>query len=644
MKKRMWLWCLIAAFGMSIVACGGDDEKETPTPPQTGGEQTPVVPPTDGQQTPPSQSVIVVDTMEVIANVEEVPYTGGTIEFVTKTNVVYSVDTDQEWIKITSDGRALTAEYTVTATVDANEGEAREGVITVTFEDEATTVKTVTVKQAAKPAEDPEPTQPDPTVEPTAPAAETVTVTLNIYPGAAGTTVEATAVAAKLGVEDVAAAIADGTVKYVGLNADGTVYTAADGSTPAFTTNGPVGHWYNSECNPIVWGTPDPAGTGAVRLAYLEGDGATFNLGYDNSGNFVAGDAYKIAGKYINGDVEVIFEVAINVIEAPESSFVAPEADYVLDVQVVQDNGWGATYFALDGTDITGLSKYESANAYENPAKGVSVDITAEIEAALGLEIGELENSINEGSVYLGSYNANNEFMDCYEVHGSNYFFWYDADGSALTQYGGYACIDNIGFVGEAKELRLYGTTCLMPNKAEIGTTYATYIVFKTAEAEYVVQINQEVVAVPSSKDFQVVYTKEKAFTMPFVEDSENDDPTLCSLEEDWADIVDAIGGNPDLVQMSKLDENSETIYQGYSNTDGWFGATGAAAWGTGANLIFMQYATNDSGIAGTFRRIGTITTGITDGMTAECTYRYVYTETGKAADITFKVTFAVAE
>ena len=85
-------------------------------------------------------------------------------------------------------------------------------------------------KQAAKPAADPEPTQPDPTVEPTAPAAETVTVTLNIYPGAAGTTVDATAVAAKLGVEDVAAAIADGTVTYVGLNADGTVYTAADGS------------------------------------------------------------------------------------------------------------------------------------------------------------------------------------------------------------------------------------------------------------------------------------------------------------------------------------------------------------------------------------------------------------------------------
>lgn len=113
------------------------------------GEQTP--PATDGQQT-----VVVVDTMEVIANIEEVSYEGGTINFVTKTNIAYSVAADQEWITITSDGRALTAEYTVTATIVANEGAAREGVITVTFQDEAATAKTVTVKQASKPVAEPE--------------------------------------------------------------------------------------------------------------------------------------------------------------------------------------------------------------------------------------------------------------------------------------------------------------------------------------------------------------------------------------------------------------------------------------------------------------------------------------------------------
>lgn len=134
----------------------GDGEQ---TPPATDGEQTP--PATDGQQTPPAtdgqQTVVVVDTMEVIANIEEVSFEGGTIEFVTKTNVAYSVAANQEWITITSDGRALTAEYIVTATIAANEGEAREGIITVTFEDEAATAMTVTVKQAAIPVAEPEP-------------------------------------------------------------------------------------------------------------------------------------------------------------------------------------------------------------------------------------------------------------------------------------------------------------------------------------------------------------------------------------------------------------------------------------------------------------------------------------------------------
>lgn len=484
-------------------------------------------------------------------------------------------------------------------------------------------------KQAAKPAEDPEPTQPDPTVEPTAPAAETVTVTLNIYPGAAGTTVEATAVAAKLGVEDVAAAIADGTVKYVGLNADGTVYTAADGSTPAFTTNGPVGHWYNSECNPIVWGTPDPAGTGAVRLAYLEGDGATFNLGYDNSGNFVAGDAYKIAGKYINGDVEVIFEVAINVIEAPASSFVAPEADYVLDVKVVQDNGWGATYFALDGTDLADWSAYDDETAYINPVKGVSVDITAEIEAALGLEIGTLKDELLAGSVYLGSYNANNEFMDCYEVHGSNFFFWFDADGSALSSYAGYACIDNLGFVND--DIRLYGTTCLMPNKAVAGTTYSTYIVFKTDDAEYVVQLNEHAVEKPEAvplPEFQVVKTYEKTYTGVNPGAYTTPDP-IFTIEDIMPDIVTLIDGTPDQLLMGTADGTFQT-WTTQGGTDGWFGADGAAGWGTETQMFCLKPNAD-----GTFSYCAAIAAG---PVSCKCTYRYANSAASKAVDVVVTV------
>lgn len=119
----------------------GDNEEEVvPTPTPTNGE------------------TVAVDTIEVIANIGEIPYTGGTIEFVTMTNVGYSVSTNQAWITITSDGRALTSEYTVTATIEANDSqETREGVITVTFQDEAATVKTVTINQAAKPEPEPEP-------------------------------------------------------------------------------------------------------------------------------------------------------------------------------------------------------------------------------------------------------------------------------------------------------------------------------------------------------------------------------------------------------------------------------------------------------------------------------------------------------
>ena len=450
---------------------------------------------------------------------------------------------------------------------------------------------------------------------------------MNIYPGAAGTTVEATAVAAKLGVEDVAAAIADGTVTYVGLNADGTVYTAADGSTPAYTTNGPVGHWYNTECNPIVWGTPDPAGTGAVRLAYLEGDGATFTLGYDNSGNFVAGDAYKIAGKYINGDVEVIFEVAINVIEAPE-------ADYVIDVNVVQDNGWGATYFALDGTDVTGWSAYDDADTYVNPVNGVSVDITAEIEAALGIEIGELENSINEGAVYVGAYNANYEFVDCYETVTSFQFFWFDKDGS--IQGTNYACIDGFGF--HEGLIQMYGTTCVQPNTAEIGTTYATYIVFKTEEAEYVVQINQEVVAAPEkvpAPEMEIVYTAEKTYEVVNPGAYTTPDP-IFTIEDIMPDIQTLLEGEPDLMLMSSNVLEEEFVVWGPGGTpDGWFGIDGACGWGNGS--VFCLKPNAD----GTFSYCAAYADGAGE---ASVTFRYCNTKSAKAADVKVNVILLAAE
>lgn len=99
---------------------------------------------------PPTIEVpIVVDTMEVNPTNIEVAYIGGKITFTTTTNQNYIVASTADWITIDNDGRALTATYAVTATVATNEGEAREGRISVTFADESTTVKEVIVKQAA---------------------------------------------------------------------------------------------------------------------------------------------------------------------------------------------------------------------------------------------------------------------------------------------------------------------------------------------------------------------------------------------------------------------------------------------------------------------------------------------------------------
>jgi hypothetical protein len=132
-----------------------DSIPNVPTVPPTDGE--PTVPPTDGEPTvPPTDgvpTVVVVDTMEV--NVRELNVTaeGGEIEFITTTNLTYRVEANVDWITINSTGRTLTADYTVKATVAVNSGEAREGKITIFFDDELSTMKSVKVQQEAKPEE-----------------------------------------------------------------------------------------------------------------------------------------------------------------------------------------------------------------------------------------------------------------------------------------------------------------------------------------------------------------------------------------------------------------------------------------------------------------------------------------------------------
>lgn len=165
MKLKNILGLLIVAG--TIVACSSSNNDVEPTVPPTDGVPTvqpsdsipnePIVPPTDGEPTvPPTDgepTVVVVDTMEV--NVRELNVTaeGGEVEFITTTNLTYRVEANVDWITINSTGRTLTADYTVKATVAVNSGEAREGKITIFFDDELSTLKSVKVKQEAKPEE-----------------------------------------------------------------------------------------------------------------------------------------------------------------------------------------------------------------------------------------------------------------------------------------------------------------------------------------------------------------------------------------------------------------------------------------------------------------------------------------------------------
>jgi len=161
MKKRMWLWCLIAALGLSInVACESDDESEDIVPP-TGG--TPIVPPTGGEQTPlpsdsipvpPSTEVIWVDTIQVPETEKTIGYEGGTVSFVTTTNQTYWIEVEKgvDWLTISDEGRAV-KDYTIVATVEKNLSKnERAATITINFDDAENTSVDVKITQEGRPA------------------------------------------------------------------------------------------------------------------------------------------------------------------------------------------------------------------------------------------------------------------------------------------------------------------------------------------------------------------------------------------------------------------------------------------------------------------------------------------------------------
>ena len=334
---------------------------------------------------------------------------------------------------------------------------------------------------------------------------------------------------------------------------------------------------------------------------------------------------------------DVIVAITANVVASPELPDVPSieiEADYTLELEVAQDNGYGNTYFALDGTVMSNWGSYSDPDKYVTTIEDKSVDITAEIEAALGIEIGTLKDEISAGTVYMGAYaldaDGNVVFNDCYETKGSGTFYWFTESGYATGWGdGAYACIDVLGFATDA--INLHGYVCLFPNRSEIGTTYSTYVVFKTEEAEYVVEIKATGVETPEKQplpEMEIVKTYDFEFDALYVAGEHKQDNSQFSLQEYIADIESLIGAPVDQILMSLADGT----FQDWAETDGWFGAEGATKWGNGS-IVFMKPNTD-----GSFKEIGTFY-DLTAGDVANCTYRYASSATLKAVDINFTVT-----
>ncbi|MBE6334740.1 MAG: DUF4859 domain-containing protein [Bacteroidales bacterium] len=487
-------------------------------------------------------------------------------------------------------------------------------------------------KQAAYVAPTPEPT-PEPT--PGDGIVADMTVTFEYEAGAASGKLDGAEITAAaktaLGLEDLAGA------QIMGFLADGTMAelqttVAVEGGYACdgwMTVDGTMTSWGTEHAVCIKpWSTPESMD---VFLASTE-------VGTTAVGYFA----------YVNGDAKYVVKVNVTVVEPTPEPTPEPgekieiEADYVLEVEVAQDNNYGATYIALDGTELGYWGKYSDPAKYVTTIQDVSVDITPEIEAALGIEADGLEDAINGGSVYVGAYgldeNGEVYFRDCYDERGSNFFYWFSEAGYAQGWGdGAFFCIDNIGFHSDA--IQLYGTTCMFPSSAQIGSTYSGYVVFKTDDAEYVVEVKGTAVAVPEAQplpEYDIVYNIEREYSCVYVAEYGAPAETF-TLEIEMADIQAAIGGTPDVIMMNYLDENLEEkwdLWQGgtTANYDGWFGANGAAAWGNGSLLCMKPTAT------GSFSQICCFP-DIELPSSAQVTFRYCNSATMKAADVKISAT-----
>lgn len=550
MKKRIWLWSIIATLAMGVNVACSDDENSEPKP------TTPEVIPTPSDTTPiqtPS-TPILVDTMECNPTViDNIDYKGATVTFVTTTNKTFYITSPQDWIEVLNpEGRALTEDFSINVAVAENNGEAREGVIYVIFDDKETTTIEVQVKQNA--------------VEyPSAPVAD---YTYDIkfektgyWTGADWSLKDANAVAEKLGVSDLQSAIENGTVVVKAYDANNVPtddvklsYTAATGYW--FDVNGKV---------TTQGGDPNPA-TVCVEFNtdYTSGQISTLpsNVSIDNN--------YPAIIAYVCGDKCVNVQITLHVVD--KIRFEVPQLDLTYPISAEINDQYQGTEWDL--------------SAYKN-----------DIATALGVD--DYDTAVSDGTIQYYGFKIDGSVYT--NGRTSNTGYWVNDEGVVVNwANNSYTATEGLS------SNYLSGYASQMPGMTVVGNTYPNYMVLYNTSNDKMFVVKFEITITEKTIkpiiEWDIVkeynYTFDISLALGYGQTEES--YSTYDITADAATFAELLGASVDnTVLMKFITDAGDVDYQSWSITDGWFGNEGAVYWG--AESIACIKPNND----GTFSFVG---------------------------------------
>ena len=529
MKKRIWLWSIIATLAMGVNVACSDDENSEPKP------TTPEVKPTPSETTPVPTIPILVDTMECNPTViDNIDYKGATVTFVTTTNKTFYITSPQEWIKVLNpEGRALTEDFSINVAVAENNGEARQGTLYVIFDDKQTTTIEVEVKQKA--------------VE--YPEAPVVDYTYSFkfektgyWTGIDWSLKDANAVAEKLGVSNLKSAIESGAVVVKAYDVNNVPTSDVKVSHTAAT-----GYWFDANGKVTTQGgDPNPA-TVCVEFNadYISGQISTLpsNIKFDNT--------YPGIIAYVCGDKCVNVQVELNVVD--KIRFEAPQPNVIYPISAEKNDTYTGTEWDL--------------SSYKN-------------DIAAALEVEDYDAAVSEGIIKYYGFK-----LDGLYTNGptSNTGYWVNDEGIVVNwNNNSYTATEGLS------SNYLSGHVSQMPGMTMIGSTYPNYMVLYNTSNDkmFVVKFEITITEVEVKPIIQWDIVKEFNYTFDIslakgYEQTEESYSTY-DITADAATFADLLGASVDnTVLMKFINDEGETDYQSWSITDGWFGNEGAVYWGS---------------------------------------------------------------